>query len=90
MNLDLKKQTYSKNVKNKETTKEKTCRKGKNSGKGAGEERRRLKDISSKNMRIFYNKHYKKKSKNQISDTVDLRAGGITNSKREQRRESER
>lgn len=43
-------------------------------------------------MRILYNKQHKrkKKSKNQISDTVDLRAGGITNSKREQRGESER
>lgn len=51
-----------------------------------GLERRDLKIFSSKNMRILYNQQYKrKKSKNQISDTVDLRAGGITNSKREQR-----
>lgn len=35
----------------------------------------------------FDNKQHKeeRKSKNQISDTVDARAGGITNSKRDQR-----
>lgn len=73
------------------TTKEENCRKGKNSGREAGEERRRdLKIFSSKNMRILYNKYKRKESKNQISGTVDLSAGGITNSKREQRGESER
>lgn len=75
------------------TTKEENYRKGKNSGREAEEERRKdLKIFSSKKkMRILYNKQYKrKKSKNQISGTVDLSAGGITNSKREQRGESER
>lgn len=61
MTLALEKQ-QSKQVQNKETTKEETCRKGRNSRKGAGEERRRdLKIFSSKNMRILYHKQHKGK-----------------------------
>ena len=52
------------------------------------EKRGDIKIFSSKNVR-FYTKPYKE-SENQISDTVDLRAGGITNSRREQRGQGER